>query len=202
MRFVKQGLLQQKIKLKKERGKIEWVTGLFYLLFLTVLLWAELQISAYEFAGAYLEDALAASNLASAVIDIEEYGISHTIRIANVWEAYGRYKKAVRENLQLNDNWECDNSVLISGPVTIERYIVYNLEKEVVNIYEVSPSGSICASQGVWGKVKAPDGTLISATSVYSEISFPIKGFLQTEVQARKGKLADVVTNRAVSENQ
>lgn len=185
-----------RIKMKKDNGKIEWVTGLFFLLFMAIILCAELQLQAYQFAGLYLEDALAASNLASAVIDIEEYGISHTVRIGNPTEAYARYRDAVMENLQLNDNWENPNSRLISGPVTIERYIVYNVENERVNIFDIAASGSVGTAQGALGTVKAPDGTLITATSVYSEIAFPVKGFLGVTAQAHKGKLADVVSSK------
>lgn len=198
----KEEALLQKINLQKAEGKIEWVTGMFYVLLLAILLCAQLQIAAYGFASSYMEDALAVSNLASAVIDIEEYGISHMVKIANPLEAYERYKSAVRENLQLNDSWECTNSVLISGTVTIERYIVYNMEPDVVHIYEVSDDGRVSTFQGIPGVVRAPDGNLITATSVYSEISFPVKGFLQIEIRARKGKLADVVSNKAVSGNE
>lgn len=198
----KKGLLRPKIKLQKAVGKMEWVTGMFYVLLLAIVLCAQLQIAAYGFASTYMEDALAASNLASAVIDIEEYGISHKVKIANPQEAYERYKRAVRENLQLNENWECTNSVLISGPVTIERYIVYNMEPDVVHIYEVSDGRTISISRGIPGVVRAPDGNLITATAVYSEISFPVKGFLQVEVQAKKGKLVDVVSNKTVSGNE
>ena len=68
---------------KTDIGKVEWVTGLFFFLLLAVLLCMQLEISLYRTAGGYLEDALAASNLASAVIDVEEYGISHRVLIVD-----------------------------------------------------------------------------------------------------------------------
>ncbi len=76
----KKGFLRQSIK-KTEEGQLEWITGLFFLLILGILLCGTLQLDVFRASAVYLEDALAASNLASAVIDVEEYGISHTILI-------------------------------------------------------------------------------------------------------------------------
>lgn len=177
----------------KRSGSIQWVTGSFFLLFLMLLLCAQIQLDAYRASGLYLEDALAASNLASAVIDIEEYGISHTIRIADASEAYGRYRAAVKENLALDDNWQCSNPSLIAGMVTIEEYIVYNVENDKVTILHISKDGSIHTSQGTLGDVTAPNGIVVEATGIYSEISFPVKGMFGITVQAHKGKLADIV---------
>lgn len=181
-------------QLRKRVGSIQWVTGFFFLLFLTLLLCVQVQVDVYRASSLYLEDALAASNLASAVIDIEEYGISHTIRIADVAEAYERYQVAVKENLELDDNWECGNPTLISGKVTIEEYVVYNVEQERVNTFCISKEGNISKTSGALGEVKAPNGIIVEATSVYSEISFPVKGILGITTQAHKGKLADIVS--------
>lgn len=190
----------KRILLRRKSGNIEWVTGLFFILFLVILLCAELQLSVYQAASLYLEDALAASNLASAVIDIEEYGISHKVRIADPTRAYDSYLKAVKENLQLNENWECANSTLIAGQVTIASYIVYNVEEEIVKIYYVLNNGRVREEQGMLGRVTAPNGVPVEETSIYSEISFPVKGFLGISVQAHKGKLVDIVAEEGVAE--
>lgn len=174
---------------------MEWVTGLFFLLFLAILLCTQLQIEGYLSTALYLEDALAASNLASAVIDIQEYGISHTVQITDPAAAYVLYEEALKENLSLDENWECPNRSLISGPVTVEEYTVYNVKDEVVMIYHVGQNGQIREETGVTGEIRSPNGILIESSSVYSEISFPVEGFLGVTVEARKGKLADIVIN-------
>lgn len=183
-----------RINLYKSQGSIEWVTGIFFLFFMAVLLCAEFQREVYRSANLYLEDALAASNLASAVIDIEEYGISHKVQISNPTKAFERYQSAVKENLQLNDSWESANPVLISGPVSIEEYIVYNVDNEGITIYSLSADGRITISEGELGRVVAPNGIGITNTSVYSEIAFDIKGLFGTQVRAHKGKLVDIVS--------
>lgn len=182
-------------KIKWQEGKVQWTGGLFFLLFLGIFLCTQLQIEGYRTTALYLEDALAASNLASAVIDIQEYGISHTVRIADPTAAYALYEAALKENLSLNENWECANRALISGPVVVEDYIVYNVKDDLVTIYHVEQNGQIREETETAGRVYSPNGILIEATSVYSEISFPVEGFLGITVEARKGKLADIVIN-------
>ena len=65
---------------KKSEGKIELFTGLFFLFLLTVLLMVQMQVKIFLVTGSWVEDALAASNLASAVIDVREYGITQKIK--------------------------------------------------------------------------------------------------------------------------
>ena len=198
MLFRKRELQQQKIKKSnllwgKEPGQLQWVTGLFLCLFLGVFLLTQLQVESYRASALYLEDALAASNLASALIDLEEYGISHKILVEEPSKAYEKYCVAVKENLQLNEQWECGNKGLISGPVRVENYTVYNVTDNVVAIYSVDRNGEITAGQGMLGAVRSPDGIVIENTGIYSELSFPVKGVLGVNVTARKGKLVDIV---------
>ena len=54
-------------QLSTESGQIGWSMGLWLLLFLGVLLSTCLQVDVYKATARYLEDALAASNLAAAV---------------------------------------------------------------------------------------------------------------------------------------
>lgn len=185
----KRGFLRQKTK-----GQLDGITGLFFLLFLGILLGTGLQVDAYRAASFYLEDALAASNLASALIDLEEYGISNAIIIENPGQAYERYCSALKGNLQLNEQWEGNNKTLISGAVTVENFTVYNVQDEVVTVYSRNAAGQINIWQGILGTVKAPNEVLIESTSIYSEISFPVEGILGVSVQAHKGKLVDIVS--------
>lgn len=198
MFFGKRELPQPKIKAgkwlwRKEDGQLQWVTGLFFCLFLGILLMTQLQVESYRATAMYLEDALAASNLASALIDLEEYGISHRILIDNPQAAYEKYCEAVKENLQLNEQWESDNSSLISGPVRVENYTIYNVWENVVTITSVTGDGEVSTLQGMLGVVRAPNHILIENTGIYSELSFPVEGSFGVTITARKGKLVDVV---------
>lgn len=188
------GFLRQRIK-ESEAGQLELVTGLFFLLFLGILLCGILQLDVFRASAAYLEDALAASNLASAVIDVEEYGISHAILIKDPDEAYDIYLSALQGNLNLNEQWECPAEGLIGGKVSVLDYTVYNVKEDVVEIYHYDENGQMFFSDGSLGSVHAPDGKLIESTSVYSEVTYPVRGIMGVETQAHKSNLADIVAN-------
>ncbi|MCM1056589.1 MAG: hypothetical protein NC517_03155 [Firmicutes bacterium] len=189
MGLKKKGCLLQ----STESGQIGWALGLWFMLFSGVLLCALLQMEIFRASSQYMEDALAASNLAAAVIDVEEYGISHKLQISDPSEAYDWYKEALRANLSLNDLWECENKGLISGPVHIENFTVYNVDGSQVEVCSFDGNGAEVRRYGTLGQERAPNGCKVENTGIYSEISYQIKGVLGIEVTARKGKLVDVV---------
>lgn len=189
------GFLRQSIE-ETEAGQLEWVTGLFLILFLGILLCGILQLDVFRASAAYLEDALAASNLASAVIDVEEYGISHAILIKDPDAAYEIYLSALQGNLNLDEAWECPARGLISGKVSVLNYTVYNVKNNGVEIYRYDENGQVQLSGGALGSVQSPDGKMIESTSIYSEITYPVRGIMGVEVQARKCNLADIVANQ------
>lgn len=178
-----------------EEGQLEWVTGLFFMLFLGIMLCGILQLDVFRASAAYLEDALAASNLASAVIDVEEYGISHAILIRDPEEAHGIYLSALRENLNLDEEWESPAKGLIGGKVRVLDYTVYNVKEDVVEIYHYGEDGLMTFSEGSPGSVQAPDGKWIESTSIYSEVTYPVRGIMGVEAQAQKSNLADIVAS-------
>ncbi len=186
--------------LRRRPGQIEWVLGCFMTLFLAILICAQLQAESYRATSLYLEDALAASNLASAVIDIEEYGISHVVEIEDPVAAYRVFCNAIKGNLQLNEQWESGNRYLLTGHVTVENYTVYNVNGDVVSVYIVNDGGVVNHWQGTLGTIAAPDGVVIENTSIYSEISFPVQGSFGICVTAHKGKLVDIVSEWLLSE--
>lgn len=199
MKYRKREYLRPKIEKpqitgKAESGQVSWVLGLFLILFLAILLCMQLQLAAYRASAQYLEDALALSDLASAVIDIREYGSTHKVLITDQEQAYVRYCAAVRENLGLDENYEAAGHKLISGRVEIQNYIIYNVTGTKVQVWERSGDGQTREWQGGLGEVRTPKGQIIETTGIYSEITYPVKGFLGVTVTAEKSKLADVVS--------
>lgn len=182
-------------RLKTESGQVEWAVGVFFLLFLGLLFCAFLQLEIFRSSAGYLEDALAASNLASAVMDAEEYGISHRVWIKDAGEAYERYQTAVKGNLNLNEDWECASRSMISGPVKVVDYTVYNVSGNDVLVSHFDEDGLLTEWQEQLGAAEAPNGIKIENTGVYSEITYQAEGLLGVIVQAHKGKLADIVAD-------
>lgn len=189
---MKQEYRQRSIN-KKDEGQVEWTSGLFFMLILAILMCTEFQLMTWQSTSAYMEDALAASNLASALIDVEEYGKTHKVLIKDVQGAYEVYLEAVRNNLGLNEQWICENQNIISGPIEIVTYIIYNVDGDAVETIRLGHDGQVLERQnGIKGNVMAPDGSYVENTGVYSQISFEVKGFWNVKIRAQKGKLVDV----------
>lgn len=177
--------------MKRQSGQVNWTAGVFLMLFVAVFLFAALQVERFKAASVYAEDALAASNLASALVDLREYGISHRVLIADPQEAYGRYCAALKENLNLDSEWRGAENSVVPGVVTVENYTVYNVDGGSVWVYQFGHIG-----EAVWeeqlGVAKAPNGMLIEDTSVYSQICFDVSVMWGGKITAHKGKLAVV----------
>lgn len=183
---------------EKSEGKIEVAAGMFFLCFLLVASAMQIQLRLFQTTSLYMEDALAASNLASAVVDIEAYGSNHEIYIAAPAEAFEIYKKALKLNLQLDDSWECAQKDLITGRVEILRYIIYNVRGQDIMVHCFGTEGvSVYEEKGGLGSVRTPDGTLVESTTVYSRIGFPVEGILGVSVYAEKDKSVDIVAGAA-----
>lgn len=191
MKYGRKGYLRR----KTEQGQASWVLGLFVTLFLAILLCMQLQLAAYTASARYLEDALALSNLASAVIDVQKYGRTHKVMITDAEQAYDRYCAALKENLGLDDNYEAANQKLISGQVEIENYTIYNVTGQKVSVWERNAGGQILEWQGSLGEVRTPTGQMVEKTGVYSAITYPVEGFLGITVTAGKSKLVDIVSD-------
>ena len=157
----------------------------YVLLFFTATVAFALQIRQYISLKTYTEDALAASNLASAVIDIQEYGVNHNLIIKDPAHAYSIYQDALKVNMGLNDHWE-DPAGMISSPVQVEQYIV-----EVTSFGE---NLNYSATETL-GSATSPNGRVIESTSIYSRISYQVTGYFGVTVPAVKDKLVDVVKN-------
>lgn len=203
MRLRKQGFLLPNIK-QKDSGQVEWVTGLFFLLILAIVLYTRLQLASWSFTAVYMEDALAASNLASAIIDLEEYGKTQKVRVQDEQEALAVYKDAIKANLGLDEQWKCRNEGLITGPVEIVNYTIYNVDGKQIESIRMGIDGEVLERRvGNVGMVSAPDGTPVEYTGIYSEIKFSVKGFPGMTVEAQKGKLVDIVgMEDVVNENR
>ncbi len=184
-----------KIKLSRSEGKITYIVPLFWVLFFLVLVVYYIQIHLYEAISTYTEDALAASSLASAVIDIQEYGITHEIIVESPDYAYEIYQKALKINMGLDANWMRENLDPISGKVEVLDYIVYNVNGRDVYVYRYGESQSEMYIADGLGSVAAPNGQLIESTSIYSRITFPVDGAFGIRTIAEKQLLVDIVNN-------
>ncbi len=177
----------------KSSGKAEIVTGMFFVIVLALLAASQLQIMSFRTTARYMEDALAASNLASAIMDPAAYGRGEGLRIPPQ-KAYALYQQALKNNLSLNDAWECENAGLVGGPVEILEYTVYNLSGQDVFITTYGREGERTEriADGK-GRIRTPDGCMVERPCVYSRIGFWVEGSWGIRVYACKEKTVDIM---------
>lgn len=181
-------------QLKKQEGQISLVIGLFFTVMIGIFLCGTLQLMQFRVTGAYVEDALAASNLAAAIIDTQGYSKDHLLRFEDVWKNYNIYRNALAENLNLDADFVGKNQGAVTGKVNIEAFILYEVLDDKVRSIAVSSDGKIVEEWGTKGMVCSPNHIVIENASVYSEISFVVKGFAKVEATVHKGKLVDIVS--------
>ncbi len=170
------------------------VVGMFYVLLTLVIILFGFRITQYMLISDTVEDALAASNLASAVIDIREFGKSHKVQIQDPENAFLLYREALCHNLLLDEYLNTTNQEVLASKVEIEEYIVYNVSDAVVEIYVLDESGQIKKyDTAAPGQVYTPDGVCVEATTVYSRISFQVNGLFDQKIGASKEKSVDIV---------
>ena len=178
--------------MKKRKGNLEITVSMYLIVFTVVIVAYLMQMLEFMAVSRYAEDALAMSNLASAVIDLEEYGKNLRIKIPDPNYAYTLYINALQGNMGLDGNMECSTMAAISGEVEIIDYIVYNVNEQDIEITRYGQNPGYEVITGGLGSVSAPNGKEIQKTSVYSCITFPVKGYFGIEIQARKDKMVDI----------
>ncbi len=174
------------------------VAAMFF--FLMVLIVALFQFKAYAYmvAGAYVEDALAASNLASALIDVEEYGRNHNVRIGDTQNSFRVYRDALHYNLALDGEGNSAREELLAGKVQIQEYIVYNVLEQEVQITAYDGEGNCLRQETAQpGSIQTPDGVLVEHTTIYSRVGFRVRGLLGRTIDAEKEKSVDIARSES-----
>jgi len=171
-----------------------WSLGLMLCIYLAVLLMAQLMWQRLFLASQTVEDALACSNLAAAVIDWKELGNTGELVITDRQKAYQTFLSSLYENMELSDSGSAESSSLFEGNVTVEAFILYQVTSHGVYEEKRREDGSFVTEHYPIGTVYAPNGKKVEHTGVYSEISCYVKGVFGESYYAAKSKLVDVTT--------
>ena len=184
--------------MKKDEGILKHIMGVIPIFIIAVVAFVMVRMEIYQASSTYIEDALAASCLASAVVDLQEYGRSNRLLTEDPREACETFGRMLKGNLSLDEEWICLNSSLISGKVDIAEYSIYEVVGNDV-IWYCFPEGKkenmyIQETTDGVGTVKAADGTQITSLSVYAKICFKVK-FFGKDLDVFKQKCVDVIKN-------
>lgn len=181
--------------MKKDKGALEYGFSFMLILLAVALLLYVYQMRLIKHCKLRVEDAIVAANLAGAVIDLKEYGRSHTVLITDIDRSYELYCHALQNNLNLESDFESQNKDLIHGKVTVHEFSVYNVDGQNIIKYSVGEDGHLKVIQLLdgLGKTKTPNGIQVQNTTIYSKIGFWIKGFQNQMHYVYKENSVDVV---------
>lgn len=180
--------------MKKKKGSIELFVSSMILVVVPLIIIMQLRLGQLRTTKNQVEDSLVASNLASATVDLKEYGTTNRIVNNDFNSAFNTFIKSLKQNLLLDNNLEQTDKKIISSKINIDNFTIYNVVGNDVQFTTRDSSGNISSSIISNGKdrAKTPDGAIINSTTVYSKISFKVKGYLNTEYNVFKEKSVDI----------
>ncbi len=162
------------------------------MLVLVVVLF-QIKLLQYQTIGAYVEDSLTASGLAAAVIDVREYGRTHTILVESPAGSFEKFKEALRYNLKLDEELRSTNEEVLKGKVDILTYQIFNVCGDVVTVYHFREDGSLLSTESIaLAQAYLPDGNKVETTAVYSKVGFYVAGLNGGWIYATKEKAVDI----------
>lgn len=182
--------------LKKDEGSIEHTIALMVILIVSFLVLHQYRLTTINLVSELVEDSITASNLASAVIDIEEFGTTNEIKVKDAGEAYETYCNALKSNLMLDDYFMPVNNDYIKSNVTVHDYILYNVNGNDIEEYRFSNGvpQALTTHNSMVGVMLTPDGKLIENTTIYSKVGFTIRGLQEDEYYVYKDESVDITT--------
>ena len=146
------------------------------------------------------QDSVALSNLASALIDADEYSRSGIIKVKDIDTSYSIYEDALRENMNLSIDMYPSNSSYITSKIDVLEFSIYNVEGlDITHIRRSESNGTYLVEtifyDGQLGILQTPDGVIITNTTIYSKVGFTIRGFLNSAHYVCKEGCVDIVNN-------
>lgn len=182
------------MKLKKKKGSIEMFISSMIFIIVALVIIMQMRLKVVEVTQSFIEDGLVASNLASATIDLEEYGTSNKIINRDFEKSFNDYTVALKENLRLDNNLNPKTKTLLNSKVDIHNFTIYNVIGNDIEMIRREANGSITRQTytNKLGVMTAPNGAMINTTMVYSKIGFELKGYLKNTHYVYKDCSVDI----------
>ena len=180
--------------MKKDKGLIEYSLSL---IFLMICIFVVLLVFSYRRSIVeryYIEDGLAASTLAAAVIDTDIYGETEDLIISNTDNAYMVFKQTLKTNLGLDDAFILVNRTFMDSEVNVQEFRIYNMKDGLITEVLYDEHGNK-QMQVLGSGVLTPNGKEVESTTIYSKIEFDVKGYMNHVQRQTMEYCADVVKN-------
>lgn len=166
---------------------------MFFLLVMMVVFCYQIYIAEIIQAGRTIEDALAAAELAAAVVDLQELGRTGKVCFQETETVHANFMYHLKNNLQMDTEGRSKMDILSVGPITIEDFRVYEvLENEVIE-HRFGKSGKeLQTNRWEKGLAVTPDGVVVMETSIYGKCRFYVRGMNDTTIMGEKEKTVDI----------
>lgn len=183
--------------MKKKNGNIFYPSLFFFVMyFLLIYLAFAFLLRRSEYTSTMTQNALNVSTLAGTIIDLPTLGLTGDLVVADATASYENFKDALKVNMELDDTYSSVTNTLMVSPVTIDEYIIYNYYTDGIQVIEFNTATGTYTTSGMLnhGSVTTKSGTLVTKTSIYSEIHYEIKTLSQNST-ITKWACVDVTDN-------
>ena len=181
--------------MKKDKGAVEYSMSLMLIAVSVLMMLFCFRIRSARVEKMYVEDALVSANLAAAVIDTDVYGETEELIISDSLGSYNAFKRALKTNLNLDENFMPNNTFLMENAVKVLEFHIYNVNESSITHIVFDEHGSKTTEVLGLYEVHTPDGTEVESTTIYSKIEFDVKGFMTQRNRLTLEKSVDIVKN-------
>lgn len=185
---------------KKKDGTGDFVFPMYMILFCVMLFSYCYYDQLLYYTKINVEDSIAASTLASACINLYDYGDFDNMSYEIINSCYDLFEKSFKENMKLDNNFmpkqDSFNATLIAQPIEVLEFSYYCIRNDIV--YKTTKNGGINIEKGYVGQVTTPNGNVISQTTIYVKILIYIENpYTKELIPVEKDFSVDIVESEA-----
>lgn len=160
--------------MRKKDGSIVYLMSAAIILIVGVFILMNVIIRRAAVVHNSVDNGLVAANLAAEIVDLDKFAEDRVIKIKDNEKSYEIFYNTLIKNLNLNNDEK-----IIGNKVNIDQFTIYNVEGKNVRIINIKPAYSEKLVIGGIHNVRTPSGAKIDSTSIYSRISYKVKGFFK-----------------------
>ncbi len=176
-----------------EQGNIVMLWGFYCVIFLFFITAVCMETKRVKALKNLMENSLSASVLAASLYDRDLLMDEKRVEITDISGSYDVFKKCLKKNMDLFEDYSFKEGALGEGKVTVECFTVYNVYEDRVLCTSWDKTGKMAQRVCEPMKAYSPDGKRIENTSVYGEISLNVTLFGGEKTVAVSKRLADLV---------
>ena len=187
--------------IKRDSGTMIPVLEIYVIVFMLMVIFLFLELRRVEYLSDSITDTLTDGLLAAATLDefeLRYYGMTGQTVIFYPENGYQKFRRVLKEELELDDNFNYVRNEMIDGKVTVHEYIVYSVENDTVTVYRFDDNGATGVASvypGGVGILEAPNGKTIENTSFYVKVGFNITYAGNQTQYVYKTQMVDIAKN-------